>query len=89
MNTRVYCDDGPLGLGGTVLQEYRVEGIDHPVWRPVAYTGRAKTEVELQYGKVDGESLGVLTGILNNKMYGTKFTACLAAICLRAAVTSA
>ena len=36
----------------------------------------AKTEAELQYGKVDGESPGVLTGILSNKMYlyGTKFT---------------
>ena len=63
-------------MGATVAQEYRVEGVDHPVWRPVTYTGRAKTEAELQYGKVDGESLGVLTGILSNKMYlyGTKFT---------------
>ena len=36
----------------------------------------AKTEAELQYGKVDGESQGVLTGIFSNKMYlyGTKFT---------------
>ena len=74
--TRVYCDEGPLGLGATVAQEYRLEGVDHPVWRPVTYSGRAKTEAELQYGKVDGESLGVLTGILSNKMYlyGTKFT---------------
>ena len=59
-----------------MAQEYRVEGVDHPVWRPVTYSGRAKTETELQYGKVDGESLGVLTGILCNKLYlyGTKFT---------------
>ena len=61
--TRVYCDDGPLGLGATVAQEYRVEGLDHPILRPVTYTGRAKTEAELQYGKVDRESLGVLTGM--------------------------
>ena len=40
-------------------------------WRPFTYTGRAKTEAELQYGKVDGESLGVLTGMY---LYGTKFT---------------
>ena len=73
--TRVYCDDGPKGLGATIAQEYRVEGVDHPVWRPVTYTSRAKTDAELQYGKVDGESLGVLTGILTNKMYlyGQKF----------------
>ena len=50
--------------------------MDHPVWRPVTYTGRATTEAELHYGKVDGGSLQVLTGILSNKMYlyGTKFT---------------
>ena len=68
-NTRVYCDDGPLGLGATVAQEYRVERVDHPVRRPVTYTGKAKTEAELQYRKVDGENLGVLTAILSNKMY--------------------
>ena len=36
----------------------------------------AKTEAELQYGKVGGESLGVLTAIFSNKiyLYGTKFT---------------
>ena len=41
---------------------------------PTQDSGRAKTEAELQYGKVDGESLGVLTGILCNKLYfyGTK-----------------
>ena len=47
--TRVYVDDGPTGLGSTVAQEYTVEGIDHPVWRPVNYTARAKTEAELHW----------------------------------------
>ena len=52
-----------------MAREYRVDGVDHRVWRPVTYTGRAKTEAELQQGKVDWESLGVQTGILSNKMY--------------------
>ena len=74
--TRLYCDDGPHGVAATVAQEYKVDGVDHMVWRPVNYTSRAKTEAEMAYGKVDGESLGVLSGILSNKMYlyGTRFT---------------
>ena len=74
--TRLYCDDGPKGVAATVAQGYKVEGVDHTVWRPVTYTSRAKTETECNYGKVDGESLAVLSGILTNKMYlyGTRFT---------------
>jgi len=67
--TRLYVDEGPAGVAGTVAQKYEVEGLDHPVWRPVDHTSRAKTAAEMNYGKVDGESLGVLTGIRSNKMY--------------------
>ena len=44
------------------------------VWRPVDYTNQTKTEK--RYGMVGEESLGLLHGILENKMYlyGTKFT---------------
>ena len=74
--TRVYCDEGPQGVAATVAQEYQVEGLDHTSWRPVHYSSRAKTEAECNYGKVDGESLGVLSGVLNNRkyLYGSKFT---------------
>ena len=68
-DTRLYVDEGPDGVAGTVAQKYLLEGMDHPVWRPVNYTSRAKTKAEMNYGKVDGESLGVLTGIKSNKMY--------------------
>ena len=68
-DTRLYVDEGPAGVAGTVAQKYEVEGLDHPVWRPVNHTSRAKTTAEMNYGKVDGESLGVLTGIKSNKMY--------------------
>ena len=73
--TMVWVDDGPDGLGATLTQNYQVEGMDHPSWRPVNYTSRAKTPAEKNYPKVDGESLGILFGILSNKMflYGTKF----------------
>ena len=67
--TRLYVDEGPAGVAAIVAQRYEMEGIDHPVWRPVNHTSRAKTKTEMNYGKVDGESLGVLTGIKSNKMY--------------------
>ena len=57
-------------------KEHTVKGVDHPVWKPVTHTSRSKTKAEMNYGKVDGESLAVLSGIHSNKMYlyGTKFT---------------
>ena len=33
------------------------------------HSSRAKTVVEMKYGKVDGESLGILASIRSNKMY--------------------
>ena len=72
-DTRIYCDEGPAGVAATVAQKHKVRGQD--CWRPVNYTSRAKSEAEKNYGKVDGESLGVLSGIMANRMYlyGTKF----------------
>ena len=67
--TRLYVDEGPAGVAATVAQKYNVDGVDHPVWKPVHHTSRAKTKCEQNYGKVDGESLGVLTGIKSNKMF--------------------
>ena len=73
--TRLYVDEGPEGVAATVAQSHKVEGLDQEVWRPVHHNSRAKTECEANYGKVDGESLGVLSGILSNRMYlyGTPF----------------
>ena len=77
--TRLYVDEGPAGVAATVAQKQHVEGIDHQVWRPIHHRSRAKTLSELNYGKVDGESLRVLTGIKSNKMYlyGRPFTVIL------------
>ena len=60
-------DEGPTGVAATVAQEYKAEEVpgvevDHSVWRSVCYNSRAKNESELNYGKVDGELLGVLSG---------------------------
>ena len=42
----------------------------------MTHTSRAKTKVEINYGKVDEESMRVRTGIKSNKMYlyGRLFT---------------
>ena len=50
-----------------------MEGIDHPVWRPVSYSSWAKTTAEMNYGKVDGRSLGILARVKSNKRYGRPF----------------
>ena len=52
-----------------MTQKYTIKGVDHPIWRPVNQSNGAKTAAEMNYGKVDGESLGVLAGIRSNKMY--------------------
>ena len=67
--TRLYIDEGPAGVAGTVAQKHTVEGMDHPIWRPVNHSSRAKTPAEMNYGKTDGESLGILAGVRSNKMY--------------------
>jgi len=65
--TRVYVDDGPARVAATVA--HTVKDVDHPVWKRITHTSRAKTKAEINYGKVDGESLAVLSGIHSNKMY--------------------
>ena len=72
--TRVYVDESPVGVASTLAQLHVVN--NEKVWRPVDYTSRTKTTAEKGYGKVEGESLGLVHGILENRMYlyGTKFT---------------
>ena len=74
--TRVYVDESPVGVASTLAQQHPSGDGTGKVWRPVDYTSRAKTTAEKGYGKVDGESLGVRHGILENRkyLYGTKFT---------------
>ena len=68
-------DHGPFGVASTIALEHQVPGSTDTAWRPVFYTSRALTKTEHNYSKVEGESLGVLTGILTNKRYsyGTQF----------------
>ena len=66
-DTSLYVDEGPAGVAATVKQNYTIKGIDHPVWRPVNHSSQAKYMAEMNYGKVDGESLGILA--TSNKMY--------------------
>ena len=67
--TILYVDEGPAGVAGTVAQKYTIKGMDHPIWMPVNHSCQAKTVAEMNYGKVDGELLGILARIRSNKMY--------------------
>ena len=74
--TQVYVDKGLEVVSATLAQAHpHPEDDKEEAWRPVNYTGRMKTKTEKKYSKVEGESLGVLTGIKMNKTYvaGTKF----------------
>ena len=73
--TRLYVDHGPHGVCATVGQRYDVPGERKPQWRPVTHGSRTLTEAERGYGKTEGESLAILSGIMANKeyLYGTKF----------------
>ena len=61
--TRFYVDEGPECVAASVAQRYKVDGMDHEVWHPVSHNSRSKTNSKNNYGKVHGESLGVVNGI--------------------------
>ena len=75
--TRLYVDHGPDGLGSTIAQKYDVPGKRQPDWRPVVHHSRALKSADKGYSKVEGESLGLLSGMMIHKqyLYGCKFEA--------------
>ena len=72
--TRLYVDHGPVGLAASVCQLYSEPGQPRQ-WRMVTHKSRTLEKAEQNYGKIEGESLGVLWGIKIHAMYlyGTKF----------------
>ena len=73
--TRLYVDHGPKGVAATVAQKYDVVGQREPQYRAVYHSSRSLTKAEMGYSKVEGESLGVMTGCKTNSrfLYGTEF----------------
>jgi hypothetical protein len=74
--TRLYVDHGPEGVAATVAQGYKVPGERKLQWRTLHQNGRALQPAEKNYGKIEGESLAIYSGIMMNKryLYGTVFT---------------
>ena len=74
--TRLYVDHGPEGIAATVAQGYEVPNQREKQWRTVHHTGRSLQQSEKGYTKMEGESLGIYSGILMNKRYlhGAQFT---------------
>ena len=72
--TRLYVDHGPNGVAAAVCQAYSEPG-QPKQWRMVTHKSRSLTKAEQNYGKIEGESLGVLWGIKIHSMYlhGIKF----------------
>ena len=66
---------GPERVVATLAQEDpTLRGEGEHCFRPVNYTRRPLTETEKRYSKVEGESLGIMFGILSNRtyLYGTE-----------------
>ena len=73
--TRLYVDHGPSGLGAVLAQWHEQPKESKGHWRPVLHTSRALSGPEKNYGKTEGESLAIYSGITRNKsyLYGTDF----------------
>ena len=61
LKTRLYVDSSPVGTQATVAQEHMYE--NELVWRPSNHTSRAWTPTEANYGQIERESNGILTGM--------------------------
>ena len=67
---KVYVDHGPEGLASTIAQGYTNDEDPRDgniQWRPMNQTSHALTKAERAYGKMDGESMGVYSGIITNR----------------------
>ena len=67
---KVYVDHGPEGLASTIAQGYTNDEDPRDgniQWRPMNHTSHALTKAERAYGKMDGESMGVYSGIITNR----------------------
>ena len=71
----MYVDHGLHGIASTVAQLHEIPGSNEEAWKPVQYVSRALTKTEEGYSRVDGESLGILSGVKVHKQYlnGTQF----------------
>ena len=74
LQTRLYVDHGPEGIAAAIAQRHTENNA--PVWKTVHYDSRRLDKAEINYNKVEGESLAIYSGILRNRTYlsGTKFT---------------
>ena len=67
LKTRLYVDSSHIGTQATVTQCHTING--ETFWRPVNHTSRAWTPAESDYGQVERESNGILTGMYMHKLY--------------------
>ena len=72
--TRLYMDQGPVGIASTIAQKYNKGGEE--IWKAVYHNGRRLERAEERYHKIEGESLAIYSRIKMNSRYlhGTTFT---------------
>ena len=74
LETRLYVDHGPEGITSTLAQKHEAD--TKPVWKAVHHMSRSLVKSEINYHKIEGESLAIYSWVLMNRRYltGTKFT---------------
>ena len=72
--TRLYVDHGPEGIALTLAQKHEAD--PKPVWKAVHHMSHSLVKSEINYHKIEGESLAIYSGVLMNRRYlaGTEFT---------------
>ena len=75
LETRLYVDHGPAGIASTLAQNHGQDGKN--VWKTVHHLSRSLVKSEMNYPKIDGESLAIYSGAMMNRKYllGAPFTA--------------
>ena len=74
LDTRLYVDHGPAGITSTLAQNHVEKGSDK--WKAIHHMSRSLVKSEMNYNKLEGESLAIYSGVLMNRKYvlGTPFT---------------
>lgn len=74
LETCLYVDHGLAGIASTHAQNHK-EG-ENPKWKAVHHMSRSLVKSEMNYNKIEGESLAIYSGVLMNGKYllGVPFT---------------
>ena len=74
LDTRLYVDHRPEGIASTLAQNHKEDGTN--AWKAVHHMSRSLVKCEMNYPKINRESLAIYSGVTMNRKYllGAPFT---------------